>query len=561
MKVLVVEGDGQTRRKLGRLLTDRGFDVTACATAEEAMNAYKTEFFPLLLIDLALPDIDGISFCRWVRHQPEGNKHLILASAARNRSEDLQKVLEAGANDYIAKPYRADTLDVRLTIARQRVKNIELRKSLEANLQEERERLKYLAIHDPLTKLLNRVAFTEALAKSVLAARQGSFGALICIDLDNFKLINDSFGHAAGDMVLSQVASILQMSIRRHDVPFRFGGDEFGVLLQDIDFAAAKLIAERIRVLIEETVCSDFGKKFTVSASIGIAAIDGTASVEEVMASADAACYSAKAHGRNRVQLFDPNDGSIVELRRQKWRAWELKEAIRAQRLEIVFQPIVDLKTTIPAMYEVLVRLPSSDELRLPSTFLPAAERFHLMPEIDRQVITKALPHLAANNSLHLTINLSGQSFGDETLPDFIENSFRTSGLEPGRVIFEITETAVISNLRSAQVMMYRLRAAGFRFALDDFGAGFSSFSHLKDLVTDYLKIDGSYIRDTGNDPASWSFVEMMNDIAHRLKMKSIAEFVQYDDELVKLREIGVDLAQGYLFGKPGPLPPLPSPL
>jgi EAL domain-containing protein (putative c-di-GMP-specific phosphodiesterase class I) len=192
---------------------------------------------------------------------------------------------------------------------------------------------------------------------------------------------------------------------------------------------------------------------------------------------------------------------------------------------------------------------------------LPAAERFHLMPEIDRQVITKALPHLAANNSLHLTINLSGQSFGDETLPDFIENSFRTSGLEPGRVIFEITETAVISNLRSAQVMMYRLRAAGFRFALDDFGAGFSSFSHLKDLVTDYLKIDGSYIRDTGNDPASWSFVEMMNDIAHRLKMKSIAEFVQYDDELVKLREIGVDLAQGYLFGKPGPLPPLPSPL
>jgi diguanylate cyclase (GGDEF)-like protein len=392
-------------------------------------------------------------------------------------------------------------------------------------------------------------------------ARQGSFGALICIDLDNFKLINDSFGHAAGDMVLSQVASILQMSIRRHDVPFRFGGDEFGVLLQDIDFAAAKLIAERIRVLIEETVCSDFGKKFTVSASIGIAAIDGTASVEEVMASADAACYSAKAHGRNRVQLFDPNDGSIVELRRQKWRAWELKEAIRAQRLEIVFQPIVDLKTTIPAMYEVLVRLPSSDELRLPSTFLPAAERFHLMPEIDRQVITKALPHLAANNSLHLTINLSGQTFGDETLPDFIENSFRTSGLEPGRVIFEITETAVISNLRSAQVMMYRLRAAGFRFALDDFGAGFSSFSHLKDLVTDYLKIDGSYIRDTGNDPASWSFVEMMNDIAHRLKMKSIAEFVQYDDELVKLREIGVDLAQGYLFGKPGPLPPLPSPL
>jgi EAL domain-containing protein (putative c-di-GMP-specific phosphodiesterase class I) len=299
------------------------------------------------------------------------------------------------------------------------------------------------------------------------------------------------------------------------------------------------------------------GKRFTVGASIGIAAIDGTVSGHEVIASADAACYSAKAHGRNRVQLFDANDGSIVEFRRQKWRAGELKEAIRAQRLQVVFQPIVDLQTTIPAMYEALVRLPSNDELRLPAAFLPAAERFHLMPEIDRQVITKALPHLAANHSLRLAINLSGQSFGDETLPDFIEDSFKATGVGPERVIFEITETALISNVRSAQVMMYRLRTAGFCFALDDFGAGFSSFSHLKDLVADYLKIDGSYIRDAGNDPASWSFVEMINDIAHRLKMKSIAEFVEHDTALLKLREIGVDLAQGYLFGKPGPLPAL----
>jgi diguanylate cyclase (GGDEF)-like protein len=441
-----------------------------------------------------------------------------------------------------------------LTIARQRVKNIELRKTLEANLQEERERLRYLAIHDPLTKLLNRAAFTEALEKSLQAAREGTHGALMWIDLDNFKLINDSLGHAAGDMVLSQVASLLQTSLRRHDVPFRFGGDEFGVLLRDIDLATAKMIAERIRSLIQDTVSSDLGKRFTVGASIGIAAIDGTVSGHEVIASADAACYSAKSHGRNRVQLFDANDGSIVEFRRQKWRAGELKEAIRAQRLQIVFQPIVDLQTTIPAMYEVLVRLPSNDELSLPAAFLPAAERFHLMPEIDRQVITKALSHLAANHSLRLAINLSGQSFGDETLPDFIEDSFKATGVGPERVIFEITETALISNVRSAQVMMYRLRTAGFCFALDDFGAGFSSFSHLKDLVADYLKIDGSYIQDAGNDPASWSFVEMINDIANRLKMKSIAEFVEHDTALLKLREIGVDLAQGYLFGKPGPL-------
>jgi diguanylate cyclase (GGDEF)-like protein len=499
--------------------------------------------------------MDGFSFCRWIRSQPDGDQHLILVGTASDRKEDLQKILDAGADDYITKPYQADVLEVRLVIARQRVRNIETRTTLEANLRQERERLRYLATHDPLTKLLNRAMLMETLEDAIQAAREGDRSALIYVDLDNFKLINDSLGHTVGDKVLAEVAAVLQRSIRDHDVSFRLGGDEFAILLRDIDLGNAKLISERILSRMQDFAFSDATKAFIVRASLGITIIDGTVRAEEVMAFADSACYSAKARGRSRVEVYDVSDESMMEFRGQAPRAAEIKEAIAAHRFEILFQPIVDLRTLTPTFYEVLVRLPSNGKLLSPGTFLPAAERFNLIPGIDRQVITKALPHLSANNDLCLAINLSGQSFADQTLADFIEASFKAADVGPGRVIFEITETAVISNLAAARTMMRRLRAAGFHFALDDFGAGFSSFSYLKDLIPNYLKIDGSFVRDALNDHSNWIFVEMMNDVAHRLKIKSIAEVVEHEMTLGKLREIGVDLAQGFLFGEPGPLP------
>jgi diguanylate cyclase (GGDEF)-like protein len=550
MKVLVVEDDPVARLILRRILADRGYDVSDYASAVEAMEVYKEAFYPLIFLDLFLPGVDGFAFCRWIRNQPDGDRHLILIGTGSDRTEDLRKILEAGADDYIVKPYQADVLDVRLAIAQQRVKNIERRRTLEANLRQERERLKYLATHDPLTKLANRAVFMETLQSAVQAAREGTYSALLYVDLDNFKVVNDSLGHAAGDKVLTEISTVLRESVRSHDVPFRLGGDEFAILLRDLNLSETKAIAERIRSRIEDGY-SDSRKKFTVGASTGIAMIDGTASEEEVMAFADSACYRAKARGRNCIAVYDMNDESMAELRRQKPHVAEINEALRAGRFEILFQPVVDLKTTVPAHYEVLIRLRRNGTLLLPGTFLPTAERFHLMPEIDRHVIAKALPHLAANSELNLAINLSGQSFGDDTLPDFIETSFKTAGIAPSRVIFEITETSVISNLRAAQAMMHRLHAAGFRFSLDDFGAGFSSFSYLKDLVADYLKIDGAFIRDADRDHANWIFVEMMNDIAHRLKIRSIAEFVEHESMVTALRDIGVDLAQGHLFGKP----------
>jgi diguanylate cyclase (GGDEF)-like protein len=554
MKVLVVEDDAVSSLLLSRILKRREFEVTACATAEEAMKVYHETFFPLLFLDLFLPGMDGFAFCRWVRRQPGGDEHMILVGTSSDRAGILQRVLEAGADDYIVKPYETEVLNVRLTIAQQHVKNKELRKTLEKNLHEERERFRYLATHDTLTNLLNRSAFLEVLQNSVQAARSGISSSLIYVDLDNFKLINDSFGHSSGDLVLAEVATLLKECVRTCDAPGRLGGDEFAVLLQNADLSEAKIIAERIRSRMESLHFSHSTKPFGVVASVGLVMIDGMAPEKDVIAFADSACYSAKTQGGARVEVYDGRDESMASLRLQAPRAVELKEAVRTQGFGILFQPIVEVQTATPTLYEVLLRLPSDRKLLPPAAFIPTAERFHLMPEIDRQVITMTLPYLVKKSDLHLAINLSGQSFGDQTLPAFIEASFKGAGIEPKRITFEITETAVISNMPAARTAMQRLRAAGFRFALDDFGAGFSSFSYLKDFIADYLKIDGKFVREAERDPSNWIFVELMNDVAHRLKIKSIAEFVEQETTLQKLRDIGVDFAQGFLFGMPSDL-------
>jgi diguanylate cyclase (GGDEF)-like protein len=552
MKVLVVEDDPLSRKFLCRVMRERDFEVTACATAEEAMTVYHQAFFPLLFLDLFLPGIDGISFCRWVRAQKGGQDSLILIGTGSDHPEVLPMVLEAGADDYIVKPYPTEELNVRLTIAQQRVKNKEIRKTLEKNLHQEQERLRHLATHDPLTNLFNRAAFLEALQETVKTAQTGAQSALIYVDLDNFKVINDSFGHSSGDLVLVEVAALLKDCVRVQDVPGRMGGDEFAVLLQGVDLAEAKTLGEEIRLRMERLHFSHPTRPFGVVASIGLAMIDGTVPEKDVIAFADSACYSAKTQGGARVEVCDgSDDGPMTNSRLLAPRAVEIKEAIRTGAFKILFQPIVDVRTASPAFYEVLLRLPTVRELLSPRAFIPTAERFHLMPEIDRHVIAQALPYLAEYKALRLAVNLSGQSLGDQTLPAFIEASFKGAGVDPGRITFEITETAMIANISTAHNSIQRLRSSGFGFALDNFGADFSSFSFLKDFIADYLKIDGKFVRAAEKDAADWIFVELMNDVAHRLKIKSIAQFVEQEATLKSLRNIGVDFAQGFLFGQP----------
>ena len=302
LKVLVVEDDAVTRQILLRILTDRDYQVSAFATAEEAMRACEEKIYPLLFLDLVLPGADGFAFCRWLRALPGGDRSLVLVGTASEHPDDLRKILEAGADDYIRKPYRRDLLDIRLTIAEERIKQLEAKRLLEESLHQERERLRYLAVHDPLTRIRNRATLAETMDRIVDEARNGVPGALIYIDLDDFKSVNDSFGHAAGDELLITVASVLTRTVRSGDILFRLGGDEFCILMQAVHLSEVKLIAERIRVNIAIALRSSNGNPCAVAASIGIATIDGKLLGDRVMRLADAAVYRAKAAGGDRIQ-------------------------------------------------------------------------------------------------------------------------------------------------------------------------------------------------------------------------------------------------------------------
>jgi diguanylate cyclase (GGDEF)-like protein len=302
LKVLVVEDDAVTRQILLRILTDRDYQVSAFGTAEEAMRACEEKIYPLLFLDLVLPGADGFAFCRWLRALPGGDRSLVLVGTASEHPDDLRKILEAGADDYIRKPYRRDLLDIRLTIAEERIKQLEAKRLLEESLHQEQERLRYLAVHDPLTRIRNRATLAETMDRIVDEARKGAPGALIYIDLDNFKSVNDSFGHAAGDELLITVASVLTRSVRSGDILFRLGGDEFCILMQALQLSEVKLIAERIRVNIAIALRSSNGNPCAVAASIGIATIDGKLLGGRVMRLADAAVYRAKAAGGDRIQ-------------------------------------------------------------------------------------------------------------------------------------------------------------------------------------------------------------------------------------------------------------------
>ncbi len=556
MEILIIEDDSTTLALLAQMLATRGHRTTACTSGEQAIEQYRLSFYPLILLDLFLPGMSGFDFCRWLRAQPDGDRPYVLVGTASKVSSDLRQILDAGADDYLVKPYGPALFDVRLAIAEQGLKVRAARRQLEDELRRERERLAYLATHDSLTKLCSREHFTGAVEAAVTNAADGPHGALLYIDLDNFKIVNDSLGHPAGDRLLVQVAYALRNAARGQDTVARFGGDEFLILQENISVAEARLTAERIRGRVGDFVFCDSGKSFHVGASIGVAEITGQTPAEHVLAAADAACYSAKRRGRNRVEIYQANDCKLAQLRNDSHWFTQLRQALRTNAFELWFQPVVEIETGFVSFHEALLRLRTAEgEIIEPAVFLPAAERFHLAAEIDRRVVKLALRRLAADPKLGLAINLSGQSLDDAGLPDFIQKSFATAGIEPGRATFEITETAVISHLESACAMMHQLREAGFRFALDDFGAGFSSFSYLKNLSVDFLKIDGSFIRDLVTEPINMAFVKVMNDIARHLRVRSVAEHVETPDTVKALRGIGVQFAQGYYYHAPTPEP------
>jgi diguanylate cyclase (GGDEF)-like protein len=430
------------------------------------------------------------------------------------------------------------------------VQDISERKELAA-------RLEYLLDHDFLTGLFNRRRFQLELDhEAERVARYGANGAVLMIDLDNFKDVNDAFGHKAGDDLLKGVAGALKHRIRQTDLVARVGGDEFAMLLPEADADQAQIVAATIVKTLSRQVAVLGERSIHITASVGVALFDGLGATE-VLELADAAMYEAKQAGRNQVAMYRPGERRRELVSARMVEVEMIRNAVEDDRLVLYCQPILDLDRNDVSQYELLLRLKTDngDEPLSPSSFLYVAERFGLIQQFDgwvaRQGIALIAEHARAGRRLVLHVNLSGKSIGDPRVAALIEEAIESDGIDPTCLVFELTETAAIANIEEAKAFAHRLRARGCRLALDDFGAGFGSFYYLKTLPFDYFKIDGDFIRDFVTSPMDQLVVGAIVGIAQGMGKKTIAEFVGDDDTARLLRKSGVDFAQGYHIGRP----------
>ncbi len=453
-------------------------------------------------------------------------------------------------------------------------RNVSERKLLE-------DELKWQANHDPLTKLVNRKYMEEAVDQDVQRLkRSNEHSALLYLDLDRFKYINDTIGHAAGDQLLIEVGQQLKKRLRKSDLLARLGGDEFGILLRNIKQNKVFEVADEFRNILANYEFIREGRIYKVHASIGVSMIDKeTKSYGEVLSNADIACHIAKGTGRNATHIYTHEQDDKMAMDIELGWSTRLHQALEEDNFQLYYQPILALADLdlddLPSegnlceylsktqsrhcdTYEVLLRLHNNHgEAISPNAFLPTAERFNMMPDIDKWVIQAVMKRMAQldkeNQEVTFTINLSGQSLDPAMLVPLISEGIEKYKLNPSRFLFEITESCAVHDIYSACGLIDQLSRIGCRFALDDFGSGYCSFSHLKRLPVDYIKIDGMFVKDILTDPMDMAIIRSITNIAHTLGKQTVAEFVESADVIRLLKECGVDYIQGFYVAKPNP--------
>ena len=421
-------------------------------------------------------------------------------------------------------------------------------------------RLSYHASHDVLTGLVNRREFETRLERALKSAKARETSYALCyVDIDQFKIVNDTCGHSAGDALLGQVGALLKSKVRWRDTLARLGGDEFGVLLESCSLEEALRTAETLRESIRNFRYTWEDRTFKLSASIGVVPITAeNEDVASVLSAADSACGAAKESGRNRVHCFEENDIDLMRRRREMQWAARINNALEESRFELFRMTILPLQVEDAGEhFELLLRMrDESGKIVAPDQFIAAAERYGITPSIDRWVIDSAFRWLVseADERRRLTmcsINLSGQSLGDDKFLPFVIEQFHRSGIDASKICFEITETAAIANFSQASRFIQALKELGCKFALDDFGTGLSSFGYLKHFPVDFLKIDGSFVKGLLHDPIDREMVRSINEIGHLTGKKTIAEWAENAEIVEVLRGLGVDYAQGYGISQP----------
>ncbi len=559
LKILIVEDSEDDALLLIREVTKGGYHASyqRVFTAATMERCLQSSAWDLVITDHNMPNFSSTAALAKVREFGLDVPVIIVSGSI---GEDIAvQAMKSGAHDYIMKENLA-----RLVPAIDR----ELREAqMRADRRKKEATIRHMAYHDSLTNLVNRHELEKRLSMALNMAKERQYShALLYLDLDQFKIINDTCGHIAGDELLKQLALVLEHLIRDADTLARLGGDEFGVLLENCPLVRAEKIADQLLQAVKNFRFVWQNKPFVIGVSIGLAMInEASANVNEILSQADLACYAAKDMGRNRIHIFDHTDSDLA--RRQGEMHWvsRINEALDQNRFELFRQAIIPLdEDNDERHFEFLIRLRDIDgSLLPPGSFIPSAERYNLMPAIDRWVIREAFCYLSKKmNEISCTemalgtcfINLSGASLSDECFFNFIREQRNIFKLPAGLVCFEVTETAAIANLGDAVEFINDIRQEGFLFALDDFGSGLSSFSYLKAIPVDYLKIDGCFVCNMLNDPMDTAIVEAINQIGHIAGLKTIAEFVETQTIKATLKNIGVDYVQGFGIEAPQPL-------
>jgi diguanylate cyclase (GGDEF)-like protein len=574
LRVLIVDDDDHVRRLLTRILETRGHHSATAATAPEGRLLLAKQPVDVVLCDVSMPGESGFALLRYIRAEYPLLPVVMVSGIAE--LEIATAALELGAYDWVTKPFDANQVLIAVHNAAIRARlerrsasyeqdlersvlrrTVELRETVD-KLERSEQQLAHLVDHDQLTGLFNRQRFEAALVDELgSAGGSGSLGAVLSIDIDNFKAVNDAAGHQAGDAVLRTVAGVLSDFSRRTDVAARLGSDEFGLLLPAPDGDSARTIAEHLLSALRREVVIAAGAPFRITASIGVALFDRSHSnAHEIVIDADLAMDEAKRTGRDRIVVYTPEQASSARtLARLAW-SNQLREALEQERFVLHLQPIRELASGLVSHGELLLRMVGSDgELVPPAAFLPAAERFGFVHEIDRWVARHAIQLLAADDELlPVGVNLSGESVvGDPELLPLIQAEVAAASIDPANLIFEVTETAAIANMVEARRFARSLRQLGCALALDDFGTGFGSFYYLKHLPVDYLKLDGAFIQHLPRNPVDEHVVRAIVEVAIGMGIKTVAEWVSDDATIDLLEKLGVDYAQGFHIGRPAP--------
>jgi len=524
----------------------------------EQVQAFQNNMLLVFLIGLSIFIMAMVLLIRFIIHKPLHQ----LAEASDNVARgQFKSILPSSGSDEVGRLVNSFA-SMREGIEAYQVKlknEINEHKKTTQKLLHEKERVSYQAGHDALTGLVNRRDFEIKLNNLLgLALSENSSHAMLYIDLDQFKVVNDTCGHVAGDGLLRQLSSMLQHKIREGDILARLGGDEFGLLIDNCSLDDAEKIANQLKEQIQEFHYEWNDTVFRVGASIGLVAVNKNSStVELIMSAADTACYAAKDTGRNRVHVYKPDDAEMVtRYGEMQWVA-KINKALIDRSFILYQQKVMLCESPHDKMEysEVLVRMKGENgEIIPPGAFLPAAERYSLAPDIDRYVIRDVFKYISTSKgteNIIYGINLSQMSIGADGFLAFILQQFKRYNISGRSICFEITETAAVKDINIAVQFIKALKDYGCRFALDDFGRGLSSLVYLKTLPVDYLKIDGLFVKDIISDVVDLAMVKSINDIGHVMNMKTIAEFVENEEVYLQLKEIGVDCVQGNWIGKP----------